>query len=310
MGERIQAYAIGGVLVAAGGFFFFAANEREYVRPFVLSPEPTTIIFGGDMMFDRTIRIAMDREGDDYVFSCIADILKRADMVVANLEGPITSHLSKSVDSEVGGNGNYTFTFPTSTAELLARHNISLVNIGNNHIMNFGLGGLFETKRWLDGAGVAYFGDPDLPEAERVERTEVGGIPFSFVNWSDWTSDKTDHTVSQVRAEREAGRLVFVYAHWGEEYQPVLPQVRQLAHSFIDAGAAIVVGSHPHIVQEREIYGGRYIYYSLGNMVFDQYWSEEVRRGLLVRVFFSPTGILSVEETPIHNQTDRRTCAV
>lgn len=315
-----------GVSVAimfAGGVLLTHMPERapsEYVRKALpLTPQArVAIIFGGDMLFDRTIRTAMEREGEDYVFSCIADLLRGADLVVANLEGPITSYPSKSVGTPPGEDGNYTFTFPTSTAGLLARHNIRLVNIGNNHIMNFSREGLFETKRWLDAASVGHFGDPDLPESERVERTVIRGMPFSFVNWSDWTSDKTDHTVAQVRTEREAGRTVVVYAHWGEEYEPPPARVKQLAHSFVEAGASIVVGSHPHIVQEHEIYhsstslttGGRHIYYSLGNLVFDQYWDESVRRGLLLRVSFTPTGTVSVEEIPIDNQTDRRTCAV
>ena len=299
-----------GTVLAAAGFFLYTPSTEDYVRPFVSPPGPATIIFGGDMMFDRTIRTTMEEKGDDYVFSCIAEFLKDADIVVANLEGPITSHASKSVDSEIGGEGNFNFTFPTTTAELLARHNIRLVNLGNNHIMNFGREGLFETKKWLEEADVRHFGDPDLPESERVERMEIRDIPISFVNWSDWTSDKTDHTVAQVRTEVQAGRLVFVYTHWGEEYVPPLPQMKQLARSFVDAGASIVIGSHPHIVQEHERYQGKDIYYSLGNFVFDQYWSEAVRRGLLLRVSFNPTDILSVEEIPIDNRTDRRTCAV
>lgn len=299
------------LLVGVVGIVFLQVPAtREYVRSISpLKPE-VEILFGGDMMFDRSIRLAMEREGDDHVFSCIKDILADADFVVANLEGPITSHSSKSVGSAVGGANNFTFTFPTSTATLLARHNITLVNLGNNHIFNFGREGLMQTKQWLDDAGVAHFGDPDFPEEERVERFTKRGIKFSFVNWSDWTSDKTDHTVAQVRKEKEAGRMVVVYTHWGEEYVPATPRMRQLAHSFIDAGAEVVIGSHPHIVQEREEYQGKTIYYSLGNMVFDQYWNEAVRRGLLVKLTFTPTSISSVEEIPIENLRDRRTCAV
>lgn len=321
--ERSQVAAIAFAVVVLGGFFLSDALEpaaQEYDRgtsKFVFGPlaPRATILFGGDMMFDRTIRTAMERNGDDYVFSCIADILQSAELVVANLEGPITSGPSKSVGSSPGGDGNYTFTFPTSTAKLLARHNIRLVNIGNNHIMNFGREGLAETKRWLAEAGVAFFGNPDLQEDERVERVSMHGIPVSFVNWSDWparlgTNDKTDHTVAQVRHEAETGRVTIVYTHWGDEYEPPPERVRQLAHSFVDAGAAIVIGSHPHIVQESEIYRGTYIYYSLGNFIFDQYWDESVRRGKLLRVSFDSTGVVSLEEIPIDTQIDRRTCAV
>lgn len=112
------------------------ANVEDYARvPFSpLNPaiQHATILFGGDMMFERSIRVAMEKKGGDYVFSCIRDVLQSADLVVANLEGPITSHASKSVGSKVGGGGNYTFTFPTSTADLLFRHNIRIVNLGNN----------------------------------------------------------------------------------------------------------------------------------------------------------------------------------
>lgn len=276
--------------------------------PWTVSAQ-ANILFGGDMMFDRTIRTTMEEKGGDFIFSCIDHVLQNADMVVANLEGPITSFASKSVETSVGGEWNYTFTFPTLTAGLLARHNVRLVNIGNNHILNFGREGLAETKQLLDAVGVGYFGEPDLVEEERVERRVIGGVPFSFVSWSDWTSDKTDHTVAQVRAEAQAGRLVVVYTHWGEEYTPPSERVKHLARSFVDARAEIVVGSHPHVIQEREQYKGKYIYYSLGNFIFDQYWNDDVRRGLLLNVTFTRDGVSAIEEIPIYSYSDRRTCS-
>lgn len=271
-------------------------------------PQEAIVLFGGDMMFDRAIRVAADENGDDFLFSCMVTTLRDADLVVANVEGPITTHDSTSVGSTPGGENNFTFTFPTSTATLLKRHNISLVNLGNNHIMNFSREGLLQTKKWLDESGVGYFGDPDSPEADRVARPIINGIPFSFVNWSDWTSDKTDHTVQQVRKEAESGRVVVVYTHWGDEYVPPTPRMRQLAHSFVDADAAIVIGSHPHIVQEHEVYNGKDIYYSLGNFIFDQYFNEEVRNGLFLKIIFDKTGVVSIKEIPIYLERDRRTC--
>ena len=259
-------------------------------------------------MFDRSIRVAMQEKGDDHVFSCLPDSLWDADLVVANLEGPITSHASISVGSSIGSPENTTFTFSTSTAELLARHNITLVNLGNNHIMNFGREGLLQTKEWLRKSGVQYFGDPDAVEEDRVARMELRGVPLSFVNWSDWTSDKTDHTIAQVQKEADAGRVVVVYTHWGDEYVPPSPRVRQLAHSFVDAGADIVIGTHPHVVLEHELYNGKDIYYSIGNFVFDQYFNEDVRNGLMLRVVFTVSGKVDVEEIPIYLERDRRTC--
>ena len=274
-------------------------------------PPQAEIVFGGDMMFDRSIRTVAEKKGGDFIFSCIDPILRGVDLVVANLEGPITDNPSISQDSLPGDGNNYTFTFPPSTALLLARHNIRLVSIGNNHIANFSLAGILQTKSYLDTAGVGYFGDPDLLEVERVERMTIKGVPFAFVNWSDWTSDKTDHTVAQVRGEAQSGRVVVVYSHWGDEYATTSPaHVQALAHQFVDAGASLVVGSHPHVVQEHEVYHGVDIYYSLGNFIFDQYWVDSVDHGLLLDVVFSPAGVESVKEIPIVLQRDRRTCPV
>ncbi|QQG38243.1 MAG: CapA family protein [Candidatus Kaiserbacteria bacterium] len=307
-----------GALTAAGALLLIDTGTKEYMRLGESEPQIISVLFGGDLMFDRSIRAVAEKSGEDFLFSCIDPTLAEADVVVANLEGPITSLLSKSVGSTPGDLHNTTFTFATTTAALLARHNIRVVNLGNNHIMNFGRGGLLETRAWLAGAGVRSFGDPDLPEEDRVLRADLRGIPFSFVNWSDWTpvgkplasngAGEPNPTVEQIMKEKEAGRVVVVYTHWGEEYVAPLPRVRTLARSFVDAGAAIVVGSHPHIVQEKEIYKGKYIYYSLGNFIFDQYFSEEVRNGLLLAATFDRGGLRSLIEIPIRLEQDRRTC--
>lgn len=303
---------LAGIVAMLIGFLPGTLSAPIYaVNPALKPPEvkkEVTVVFGGDLMFDRSIREKLVRNGEDHALSCVDEVLLPADLVVANLEGPITSNSSMSLGSVIGSPENFTFTFPTTTGAMLVRHNIRLVNIGNNHIMNFGRSGLLATEEWLDKAGVAYFGDPDKPEEERVERLEIQGIPFSFVNWSDWTSDKTDHTVAQVRKEAEAGRVTVMYTHWGEEYVTPTERMRALAHSFAEAGAAIVVGSHPHVVQESEIYEGTHIYYSLGNFVFDQYWNEEVSTGLLLLVKFTKDGVKGIEELPIKIHRDGRTC--
>ena len=281
------------------------------------SPVPGTfshqahIIFGGDMLFDRSVRTTIEQKGGDFIFSCMDPVLSKASLVVANLEGPITDNPSVSQASAPGDGNNYTFTQPTITGPLLYAHNVRLVNIGNNHMLNFSRPGLLQTKSYLDAAGVGYFGDPDALEADKVARITVGGVNFSFVNWSDWTSDNTDHTVAQVRAEAKSGRVVVVYTHWGIEYAPSsTPRMQALAHQFVDAGASIVIGSHPHVVEEHERYHGVDIYYSLGNFIFDQFWEPAVDHGLMLDVGFSWAGVASVREIPIVIGRDRRPCPV
>jgi len=307
----LRGVAAAGLLAGAFAIFNEPSKMLDVVIPTPAPAARAEVIFGGDMMFDRTIRTTMEEKGGDFIFSCIDPVLQSADLVVANLEGPITATSSRSVGSKVGAPDNYTFTFPTPTAPLLYAHNIRLVNIGNNHIMNFSREGLMETEAWLDASGVGHFGDPDKVEAERVARMKIRGVAFSFVNWSDWTSDKTDHTVAQVRKEARSGRVVVVYAHWGIEYATTSSAYsRELAHSFVDAGAEMVIGSHPHVVQQHEVYHGKNIYYSLGNFIFDQYWNDDVRHGLLLDVVFGKTGVESVKEIPIELGRDRRTCPV
>lgn len=113
--------------IAILGIFYFLSQNQE-----------AKILFVGDMFFDRQIRKIIYSKGEDYIFSCVHDFLKEADAVVGNLEGPITEKASISLVSQPGDSNNFTFTFPTITAKLLAKNNIKIVSLGNNHIGNFG----------------------------------------------------------------------------------------------------------------------------------------------------------------------------
>lgn len=261
------------------------------------APVPSAfIIFGGDMMFDRYIRSVSDTVGGDFILSCVTPLLLNIDLVMANLEGPITDQ------RPVGG---LTFTFPPETAELLMRHNIGIVNLGNNHISNFGAEGVRATLSYLDAAGVRYFGDP---LEHSVATTTVGGILLAFVNYNQFDHPSSSGVLQNIRTMRESDFLPVVYTHWGEEYQEATEGQKRLAHEFVDAGAEIVIGSHPHVVQEHEVYQGKHVYYSLGNFIFDQYFSPEVTHGLLLKVQFSASGVTGVEEIPIVLTSDGRTC--
>ena len=274
------------------------------------------VIFGGDMMFDRSIRKTIDEYGGNYIFSCIDETLKGADFIIANLEGPITENLSISASSTPGDGKNYTFTFATSTAPLLFAHNIRIVNLGNNHIQNFGVDGVLSTISLLSNSKISFFGDPISDtileiEAKKVKLAFIGYNEFSSKNISHPGEGSASTSIMQVESERANGYLPIVYTHWGVEYATTSPErIQKLAHRFIDAGAEIVIGSHPHVVEENEIYKGKNIYYSLGNFIFDQYFSVAVRHGLLLQVIFGKVGVLSIKEVPIELGQDRRTCPV
>lgn len=282
-------------------------------RVFVSTPqrevkESVSVLFAGDMMFDRTVRSTADAQGDDFIFSCIADELHAHDAVVSNLEGPITAHVSVSAGSQVGEPENTRFTFPLRTAELLARHNVAAVSLGNNHIFDFGEAGIRETREALRGAGVAAFGDPTDDERMAVV-LDIDDVSIALVAFNEFfpTGGSASSTIAHIR-ELDAEMPVVVFAHWGDEYAEVVPRQRQWARQFIDAGADMVIGAHPHVVQEREFYRGVPIYYSLGNFVFDQYFSDDVRRGLLLGVSFTGDRVVHTEEIPIALMHDERPC--
>ncbi|MBY0473204.1 CapA family protein [Patescibacteria group bacterium] len=267
--------------------------------PLAPTPKEATILFAGDAMFDRTVRLTAERYGEDYLFDCIDPTLKSADLVILNLEGPITEAESVSVGSVPEGIGNYTFTFPISTGPLLAKHGIDIVNLGNNHILDFGSAGTISTMELLSEAGVQYFGDP---LTHSVARKDVGGVSLSFINYNEFVAhaQAASTTLSQVRAEAAAGRLPVVYTHWGVEYATSTPgYIVTLAHQFVDAGAVAVIGSHPHVVGESELYKDAPIYYSLGNFIFDQYFSYETTHGLMVAITFSNGRAKNIREIPI-----------
>jgi poly-gamma-glutamate synthesis protein (capsule biosynthesis protein) len=240
--------------------------------------EQAKILFVGDMMFDRTIRFIADNQDYDSLFSCVSSYLKSFDLVVGNLEGPITLADSVSASTKPGDPGNTAFTFSPLAVFALSEHNVLAVNLGNNHIFDRGEAGLESTKKFLEEGGVKYFG---VPNGDIATTTVVNGKEIGLVGFSDFFGENNfEKTTEAIKSLKAKNNFVVVYAHWGEEYVPENTVQKTLAYSFINAGADMVIGSHPHVVQGSEIYNGKRIYYSLGNFIFDQYWDKSVATGM------------------------------
>lgn len=286
------------VLAALGllGFeiFVFMVPAALHTEAQVTSEPPkphaeVRLLFVGDMFFDRHVRDVIEGNGEDAVFACMDSTLNHYDAVVGNLEGPVTDNASISRGSKSGSPQNFTFTFATSTGEMLLRHNIKIVSLGNNHILNFGHDGLVSTHKYLTDAGVDFFGG--VKGNDPVLQTSVNGVPLSFVAYNEFGGDSADETARKIAQEHEAGRTVFVFAHWGDEYSRANSHQKTLALLFASAGADAVIGAHPHVVQEHEMLGGVPVFYSLGNLVFDQYWNYDVSHGRAVELVASEKGI-------------------
>lgn len=270
-------------------------------------PSEVKLLFVGDIMLDRYIRQVAEKKGYDFIFGDTDNILKNNDLVISNLEGPITNNKSRSKNTEFGTRENLIFTFAPETAAVLNGHNIKLVNLGNNHILNFGENGLKQTKRYLDEASVKHFCNPDNSEL-RIANYELQSLKIAFVCYNQFEKEGVERAEGDIREIKGKVDIVVLYAHWGKEYETsILPIIRMLGHKFVDAGADLIIGSHPHVVQEKEIYNGKTIYYSLGNFIFDQYFDPNAMRGLAVEVIINPDGSMQFKEYQLQMKTNGQT---
>jgi poly-gamma-glutamate capsule biosynthesis protein CapA/YwtB (metallophosphatase superfamily) len=287
----ISAILIAAVTTAAIYYLFWYKQNHPTVKQGSITAAVSSnqkknyikLLFVGDLMFDRGIRYYANKNGgNEFIFDKISAELLSNDLVVANLEGPITDEKSISAGTIPESADNYVFTFDPSLAKTLYDENIGLVNLGNNHIFNFGYTGLASTEKYLDDADVGYFG---APNDKRSVIKNIKGIRIAFVSYNQFSGDEKNVVIDEIKEDKAKADIIIVFSHWGAEYI-LTPSdtIKNLAHSFVDAGADLVIGSHPHVIEPMEIYNGKRIYYSLGNFVFDQYFSEYVRNGLGVEV--------------------------
>ncbi len=258
----------------------------EDVQPIKKAEPAVRVLFVGDMMFDRGVAYTAQKYGIESLFASVTPLFKDAHAVIGNLEGTITNNESISLRD----NSILRFTFKPHIADLLKSLRFTGVSLGNNHAYDFGKEGFKSTKVELDRVGIASFGSPTNTEALSTI-IQINERDICFVGYHDlFTHDETPVVAEIIRIKDTCGRVV-VFTHWGDEYMPI-ENARQhkVAHAFIDAGADLIIGAHPHVVQPIEIYKNKAIFYSLGNFIFDQNFSYETTHGLTVQVEWSEEG--------------------
>ncbi|MBI2427010.1 MAG: CapA family protein [Candidatus Kerfeldbacteria bacterium] len=257
------------------------APEETLLEPETVA-RPLSILAVGDIMLGRYVQTLMEQRGEDYPFEKIGDLFTSHDVVLANLEGPI-------IDGPKTPNNSLIFRFPETTAALLARHGITHVSLANNHTMNQGQEGLANTRTLLANENITTFGDP---ASEEIGRATTSHNTFKSIEWigvnAALRSVDREHIIQRINEATDpigAPDFVVVFVHWGNEYQHTPSAVqRELAHEWIDAGADVVIGQHPHVIQTVELYNDHLIFYSLGNFIFDQYFSEDTQEMLAVNL--------------------------
>ena len=258
-------------------------------------PTPTpdrivTIAAVGDVMLGRNLVGWMEQYGAFYPFERVAHLLRDADLTVANLEVALT-------ERGVAADKAYIFRTPPRFVGGLVEAGIDLVSLGNNHVADFGREGIEDTLAALDEAGIRYAGAGlDDAAAHRPAIVEVEGLRIAFLSYTDIVQNTfsgpdtpgvalatREGIAADVRAARQQADVVVVLLHSGLEYtRAPEPGQQGLARAAIDAGALLVLGHHPHVLQGWERYGGGVIVYSLGNFVFDL---EHDPRNLEARAF-------------------------
>ncbi|MCR4345893.1 MAG: CapA family protein [Sulfuricaulis sp.] len=262
----------------------------------------------GDIMLGGTAAPEMRKFGYDYPFELTKDILKQAQIVFGNLEGPLTDDGASETAKQ------YVFRSPPDkVAPALSRAGFNIVSLANNHTLDYGPEGLEHTRQALEKAGIQSVGaGANAAEARAAVYMTCApprGSGFSAVNFTTqvaflaysltfpeefWAGkDKPGtafgherHVGADVAAAREKADIVVVSFHWGQEGKTELRDYqRQLAHAAIDAGASAVLGHHPHILQGVERYKNGVILYSLGNFAFGSFSNTATRSAIALLTF-------------------------
>jgi poly-gamma-glutamate capsule biosynthesis protein CapA/YwtB (metallophosphatase superfamily) len=269
-----------------------------------------TVAAGGDVQGDRKVGKYIDAHGGAAALAKVEPYLKTADIAFVNLEGPVSDKGTKLAWKE------YTFRSRTALASGLASAGVDVVSMANNHAMDCGSSALLDTISRLDAAGIEHAGggkDLAAARAPAVLTTPAGTVAvLAFTDkyasgFAAGSSKPGVATISDgkklleaVAAAHRKYDYVIVSFHWGTEYtSQAAAYQRALAHKAVDAGADLVLGHHPHVIQGLEVYHEKLIAYSLGDFVFDHN-SRATGEAFVLRVTLRRTGPPVARIIPIY----------
>jgi len=278
-------------------------------------PGQVTLMAVGDIMLARTLGDQINKDGPGVPFANTTDILSSADISLGNLECSIS-------ERGTAENKTYTFRAPLAAADSLVSSGFDLFTLANNHVLDFGLDAFKDTIDILTNSGIEIVGaGMNIEEARSPVVIERNGLRLAFLAYLDiprwnydyltWiaTAEKPgvswgylSNIIEDVKAASQIADVVIVLMHFGTEgeAQPSYQQVLS-AHTAIDAGAKLVIGSHTHLLQPIEEYNNGLIVYNLGNFVFDEFGELE-NESAIFKALISKNGVLSYEILPVFIQ--------
>lgn len=287
--------------------------------PDIKDPDFLTLTFGGDIMLDRGVKNSVRKNfNNDYskLFEKpdLTNLFKKSDIVFANLEGTASDR-----GTDLGN--LYSFRMDPSVIPTMRGAGISVLSVANNHVGDWGRAAYTDTLARLKENEILYTGGGnDRAEAVAPAIIEKYGMKIGFIGFSDKGPDymavqddnvgillANDPDFDEIikNAAKQVDYLVVSF-HFGEEYK-TKHDARQekLAHKAVDAGAKIVIGHHPHVPQDTEVYSRKdctqsscasYIAYSLGNFIFDQSWSKPTMQGMILEIKLNRDGSMTVRK--------------
>ncbi|MED3499371.1 CapA family protein [Brevibacillus agri] len=306
-------------VLGAGAYLGFTAlgkHEAPKATPApepVAAPEPTVrLSFVGDVMMAGNVENVLLEKGYDYPFTHVRSLFLQDDYTIANLETPLTTRGTPA------DNKAYVYKSSPLAAPAMQAAGIDAVNLANNHSMDQGVDGLLDTFAALEEHRIAYVGGGvDATRAFAPVFVEKNGIRLAVLGFSrvipevSWFAQKNGpglagtydpalavQAIEQAKAQAD---LVVVIAHWGKEREdfPVDHQ-KELAKAYIDAGADLIVGGHPHVLQGFEQYRGKWIAYSLGNFIFTRSTEPKTWETMVLQASCTKNAACDLTMLPFH----------
>ena len=276
-----------------------------------------SVVLVGDTMLAHKVAPIIKRKGVDYPYENVRAVLSQADIAVGNLEGPVAT-MGEPVPDK-----SFTFCSRPEVVKGMARAGFDVFALANNHSGDYGNEALLQTLEVLKQNGIKFCGagknitEARKPAIAKVKRSTVPdekGKTFAFLSYSrtypfeffaeankpGTANGLPGYFMRDIKKAKENADFVVVAFHWGGEYvQQPRDYQRNFAKKAIDAGADVVFGHHPHILQGIEIYQNKPIAYSLGNFVFGTY-NPKAKRSVIMRVVFENNSVKRIELLPIN----------
>ncbi|MCA9365555.1 CapA family protein [Candidatus Kaiserbacteria bacterium] len=240
------------------------------------------IAFVGDILLARDVEISMLKHGADYPYRQL-DKLHEYDYVVGNFEATIpTVHALTAPNST-------TFSVQANVIPALREAGFTHLSLANNHSKDYGDTSFNNTVNVLENNNLVTFGSYDEINQNSVSYLLADNKVIALIGVHTFANGLDIEKFNEVMLKANKNSdLQIIVVHWGIEYEPIHRKIqREEAETFVQAGADLIIGHHPHVVQDIEYINDVPVFYSLGNFIFDQYFSEAVQTGLMVELIYN-----------------------